>query len=125
MRALCAPYPPVLHHASHTFLDGIVPLGVHTGLVFGEVLLLQAIRMAHGAHHVWIVVPALVREDRGEVGHLQRGDQHFALPDAHAVDGAEGPTLLAILPIVIGYIGDVATLGRRQVDREPLTQDRR
>jgi hypothetical protein len=76
--------------------------------------------MAHRTHHVWIVVPALVREDRGQVGHLQRCDQHFALPDAHAVDGAEGPTLLSVLTIVVGHIGDIATLCGRQVYRQPL-----
>ena len=72
-----------------------------------------------------VVVPALVGEDGGEVRHLEWRHQHLTLPDAHAVDGAEGPGLLAVFPIVVRRIGDVATFCGRQVDREALTQTER
>ena len=59
-------------------------MGVDLGLVLFHVARLHAVRMPHGAHHVRVVVPAFVGEDRGEVGHLQGHHQHFALADAHA-----------------------------------------
>ena len=60
-------------------------------------------------------VPAFVRHDCREVGHVERGGQQLSLSNADRIDGFERPMSLAVDVVVVGGVGHKATSRPRHV----------